>query len=139
MKNKNFVYITALALGTQLLGACKKELNVNPQSRINLNQYYKTPADAFAALVAVYDRFGFQTGGLYDKLAVMDVAGGDQVAGGGSARGINNPQGMQNFFLSSTSGPEGYLWDRGYAGIYPANVLPSPRDNSALDAATQAR
>lgn len=139
MKKKNLVYIAALALGTQLLGACKKELDVNPQSRININQYYKTPADAFAALVAVYDRFGFQTGGLYDKLAVMDVAGGDQLAGGGNAGDINDLQVMQNFSLSSTSGPESYFWTRGYTGIYRANVLLSNLDNCGLDATTKAR
>src|SRR5258708_36383062 len=46
---------------------------------------------------------------------------------------------MQNFSLSSTSGPEGYLWNRGYAGIYRANVLLSQLDNCGLDAATKAR
>jgi len=139
IKSKNLVYIAVLALGTQMLGACKKELNVNPQSRIPVNQYYKTPADAFAALVAVYDRFGFQTGGLYDKLAIMDVAGGDHVAGGGSAGDINDLQVMQNFSLSSTSGPESYLWNKGYTGIYRTNFLFTQLDNCGLDAATKTR
>jgi hypothetical protein len=60
---KNLVYIAAIALGTQLLGSCKKELNVNDQGRQTTDTYYKTPAQAFTALVSVYDRFGFQTGG----------------------------------------------------------------------------
>ncbi|HEY4064479.1 MAG TPA: RagB/SusD family nutrient uptake outer membrane protein [Puia sp.] len=139
MKKRNLVYIAALALGTQLLGACKKELNVNPQSRVTTDQYYKTPADAFAALVAVYDRFGFQTGGLYDKASIMDVAGDDQLTGGGNATDINDLQLMQNYTLNAASGPESYLWTRGYTGIYRANVLLAAIDGCGLDAATKAR
>jgi len=139
-KIKNsFLYPAALVLGTQLMGACKKELNVNTQGRFTTDTYYKTPADAFAALVSVYDRFGFQTGGLYDKLSIMDVAGDDQLAGGGSATDINDLQVTQTYQLSSTSGPEGYLWSRGYSGIYRANVLLSKIDGCGLDAATKAR
>jgi hypothetical protein len=136
---KKIAYIAALALGTQLLGACKKELNVNTQGRFTTDTYYKTPADAFAALVAVYDRFGFQSGGLYDKASIFDVASDDQLAGGGSATDINDLQIMQNYTLSSSSGPEGYLWNRSYAGIYRANVLLQYIDRCGLDAATKAR
>jgi len=136
---KNLVYIAAIALGTQLLGSCKKELDVNSQGRQTTDTYYKTPAQAFTALVSVYDRFGFQTGGLYDKLAINDVAGGDQVAGGGSATDINDLQVMQTWTLSSTSGPESYIWNRSYTGIYRANVLLSQIDKCGLDAATKTR
>ncbi|WP_431211526.1 RagB/SusD family nutrient uptake outer membrane protein [Puia sp. P3] len=136
---KNLVYIAAIALGTQLLGSCKKELEVNSQGRQTTDTYYKTPAQAFTALVAVYDRFGFQTGGLYDKLAINDVAGGDQVAGGGSATDINDLQVMQTWTLSSTSGPESYVWNRSYTGIYRANVLLAQIDGCGLDAATKTR
>ena len=136
---RNLVYILALALGTQFLGACKKELNVNPQSRIPLNTFYKTPADAFAGLVAVYDRFGFQAGGLYDKASIMDVAGDDQLAGGGGPTDINDLQVMQTYTLNASTGPQGYLWSRGYSGIYRANVLLSVLDGCGLDAATKAR
>ncbi len=71
---KKFLYMTAIVATAQLFNGCKKELDVNPQERITLDNYYKTEADAFAGLVAVYDRFGFQAGGLYDKSAIMDVA-----------------------------------------------------------------
>jgi len=98
-------------------------LNVNPQERIPLPNYYKTQADAFAALVAVYDRFGFQNGGLYDKLAIMDVAGDDQQTGGGNSTDINDLQVMEHYALTPQTGPAAYLWNRGYSGVYRANVL----------------
>ncbi|MBS1659569.1 MAG: RagB/SusD family nutrient uptake outer membrane protein, partial [Bacteroidetes bacterium] len=136
---KNLVYITALALGAQLLGSCKKELNVNTQGRITLDSYYKTPADAYNGLVAVYDRFGFQSGGLYDKASIFDAGSDDQLAGGGSATDINDLQVMQLYTYNAQTGPQGYLWNRSYGGIYRANVLLSKIDGCGLDAGTKAR
>ena len=136
---RNLLYIAALALGTQLMGACKRELNVNQQGRITLDSYYKTPADAYNALVSIYDRFGFQTGGLYDKLSIFDVGSDDQLAGGGSPTDINDLQVMQLYTYNAASGPESYLWSRSYSGIYRANVLLQQIDGCKLDAGTKAR
>lgn len=136
---RSIVYIIIFAISAQFLGSCKKELDVNPQNRIPIDGFYKTPADAFAALVAVYDRFGFQSGGLYDKASIMDVASDDQLAGGGNATDINDLQVMQLYTLSPTTGPQAYLWSRGYSGVYRANVLLSKLDGCHLDDATKKR
>lgn len=136
---KQFLYITMFAVSLQFVGACKKELDVNPQNRVLIDNYYKTEADAFAALVAIYDRFGFQSGGLYDKASIMDVAGDDQLAGGGGPTDINDLQVMQTYTLNASTGPQGYLWSRGYSGIYRANVLLSKIDGIPMDAAKKAR
>lgn len=136
---RNITYIIAFAAGIMLLGSCKKALDVNPQDRILEENYYKTQSDAFAALVSVYDMFAYQTSGLYDKVAVIDVAGGDQVAGGGNASDINDLQVTGNFTLNSVQGPSLYLWQRGYNGIFRANVLLGKIDAIQMDAATKAR
>lgn len=49
---KNFLYFTAVVLSVSL-GSCKKDLEVNPQDRITLDNYYKTQVDAFTGLVAI--------------------------------------------------------------------------------------
>jgi starch-binding outer membrane protein, SusD/RagB family len=136
---KRFLYLLTIIICTQVLDSCKRELDVNPQNRITLDSYYKTEADAFAALVAVYDRFAFQSGGLYDKAAIMDVAGDDQLAGGGGPTDINDLQVMQTYNLNASVGPHGYLWNRGYSGIYRANVFLSKIDAITMDAAKKAR
>ncbi|GAA4209214.1 RagB/SusD family nutrient uptake outer membrane protein [Pedobacter jeongneungensis] len=138
MMKKNFLYFTVMAIAVSL-GSCKKELDTNPQERITLDNYYKTQADAFTGLVAIYDRFAFQSGGLYDKSAIMDVASDDQLAGGGSSGDINDLQVMQNYTLNASTGPHGYLWNRGYSGIFRANVLLSKIDAIPMDAALKAR
>ncbi len=131
---KRILMLSALAIGVQLLGSCKKELDVNSQERVTLDNYYKTQADAFAALVSVYDRFGFQTGGLYDKSAIMDVASDDQLAGGGGPTDINDLQVTEKFTLNAATGPQGYLWNKGYSGIYRANTLLSKIGDIPMDA-----
>ncbi|RYY08038.1 MAG: RagB/SusD family nutrient uptake outer membrane protein [Sphingobacteriaceae bacterium] len=138
MKNK-ILYLATLAFGVQLLGSCKKELDVNTQERITLDNYYKTPADAFAGLVAVYDRFGFQAGGLYDKVAIMDAACDDQLAGGGGPSDINDLQVISNYTLNANTGPQGYLWSKGYSGIFRANTLLAKIDGITMDAALKSR
>jgi hypothetical protein len=138
MKNK-LLYTAILALSLPVMDACKKELDVNPQNRVPIDSYYKTEADAFAGLVAVYDRYGFQAGGLYDKIAIMDVAGDDQVAGGGGPSDINDLQVMSNYTLNASTGPHGYLWNKGYSGIYRANILLSKINDIPMDAAKKAR
>jgi len=136
---KQYIYIATLAASMQFMGACKKELEVNPQNRILVENYYKTEADAFAGLVAIYDRFGFQSGGLYDKASIMDVAGDDQLAGGGGPTDINDLQVMQTYTLNANVGPQSYLWSRGYSGIYRANVLLSKMGGISMDAAKKTR
>jgi len=138
MKRK-ITYLVVGLIGLQLLGACKKYLEISPQERVLLDNYYKTPADAFAALISIYDRFGFQSGGLYDKVAIMDAASDDHVAGGGGPSDINDLQVVNNFTLNPTTGPQGYLWNKGYAGIFRANVFLSKIGQINMDATLKAR
>lgn len=130
---KNLLYISLLVATVTVVTSCKKELDVNRQGRIILDSYYKTEADAFAALVAIYDRFGFQAGGLYDKVAMFDVAGDDQLAGGGGPTDINDLQLMERFALSPQTGPHGYLWNRCYSGVFRAQTLLSKIGGIAMD------
>src|ERR1700755_388934 len=108
---KQLIYIATLAAGMQFTGSCKRELEVPQQNRIAVENFYKTEADAFAGLVAIYDRFGFQAGGCYDKASTMDVASDDQLAGGGGPTDINDLQVMQTYTLNASTGPQGYLWN----------------------------
>eukprot|EP01133_Synstelium_polycarpum_P003159 gene3159-3612_t len=126
-----------LAVGT--LGACKKYLDVNPQDRILTSNYYKTQTEVFSGLVSIYDSFGYQYSGLYDKVAIMDVASDDHWAGGGGPGDINDLQVMETYKLNSQSGPSTYLWSKGYQGIFRANFFLSKVTDAPIDAGLKSR
>ncbi|WP_216641583.1 hypothetical protein [Pedobacter ginsengisoli] len=83
MKNR-LTYIAALFIGAQFMGACKKDLDVNPRERILESNYYKTPEQAFSSLISVYDQFGNQSGGYLTKLNIFSSGSDDHYAGGDS-------------------------------------------------------
>ncbi|MFI5139871.1 MAG: RagB/SusD family nutrient uptake outer membrane protein, partial [Sphingobacteriales bacterium] len=100
-----------------------------------IEQFYKTPADAFAALVATYsvldlDGVGYLT--LNSECASDDCFGG----GGTSDNGLKQLDRFQDWL--DINGPE---WSKDYTGIYRANILLQNIDkvNFAADTATKKR
>jgi hypothetical protein len=125
----------------QLLGSCKKYLDVNPEGRILESTYYKTPSDALAALIAVYDDVGSQSSGYLTKTDIMNVGSDDHYAGGASASDIGDLQAMANYTLTSISnaGAPTYLWTKGFSGVYRADVFLQQVAPLQMDAATKNR
>jgi hypothetical protein len=120
---KNLVYMVALATGMQLLGSCKKQLEVNPRERILETGYYKTPEEAFNGLAAVYDQFGNQSSGYLTKVNIFASGSDDHYAGGDSPSDLGDLQAMNNYTVTSLSGAPSYLWGKGFTGVYRANLL----------------
>src|SRR3954465_10446491 len=110
---KNIVYMVALATGMQLLGSCKKQLEVNPRERILETGYYKTPQEAFTGLTAIYDQFGNQSSGYLTKLNIFASGSDDHYAGGDSPSDLGDLQQLNNYTVTSLSGAPNYLWGKG--------------------------
>ncbi len=106
-----------------LFASCKKFLEIEPQERVLVDNYYQNADQAFGALVSVYDQFANQGGGYLTKVGVMNSASDDQLAGGGGPSDINDFQVISNYTLNSNVGPSGYLWNKGFAGIFRANAF----------------
>lgn len=142
MKKTNKIYIAALVLSVAVF-ACKKSfLEVQPVGGTALeNTYYKSAAEVFNGLVAVYDPLGSETGSSYsDKVGLLNAASDDCGAGGGSATDQVNWAVWDNFTVNVGQGPQGDLWGRNYTGIYRANLLLSKMEGVAdLTASTKAR
>jgi len=127
MKKSTVIYLSILTGVTALgVAACKKSfLDVKPQGTQLESNYYQSPADAFAALVAAYNPLSWTTVSSYcPKTVLLNLASDDAYAGGGS--NTDNP-GMQawNTFNMSSATPNvpPDLWSKGYSGIYRANVV----------------
>jgi hypothetical protein len=136
---KNIVYIVALATGMQLLGSCKKQLEVNPRERILETSYYKTPQQAFTALASIYDQFGNQSSGYLTKLNLFSAGSDDHYAGGDSPSDLGDIQQMNNYTVTSLSGAPSYLWRKGFTGVYRANLLLQKLSDIPMDESTKNR
>jgi hypothetical protein len=124
MKKLNIFILLAVA-SAQLLSSCKKSwLDATPRGTTFEDSYYKTPAEAFSGLVAVYDPLGTEAGGTYaNKIGPLNAASDDCLGGGASSSDMNTWQVWNNYTLDAAVGPQGEFWNRNYTGIYRANVL----------------
>lgn len=140
MKNK-IIGVVALVLGMQLLGSCKKFLNTNPEDRVLESDYYTNQSQAFAALTAVYDMVGNQSGGYLTKTDIMNVACDDHFAGGANASDIGDLQSIAKYSFTPTAqnGATNYLWTKGFTGVYRADVFLKHITTVPMDAALKTR
>lgn len=136
---RNLNYIIVASFACLLLASCKKFLDINPQDRVLVDNYYKTPEDAFGALTSVYDQYANQGSGYLTKVGVMNSASDDQLAGGGGPSDINDFQVISNYTLNSQVGPSGYLWNKGFAGVFRSNAFLAKIGGINMDANLKSR
>ncbi len=113
-----------------LTSACKDFLDTEPLTSANEQNYYKTPADAYTALVGCYD--GLQrvwTDGIALPVA-SEVFSDDCFGGTGNSDGLGYQ--MMDEFDKSRSPSDLNLFNRNwqlyYEGIYRCNMLISKMD-----------
>jgi hypothetical protein len=129
MKKRTIKYITVFFTAIALLTACKKDfLEVALVGDTSLeSNYYKTPEEAFAGLVSVYDPLGTEAGGIdntyANRLGPLNAASDDCFAGGGGPTDMDTWQAWNKYTLDAAKGPQGAFWSRNYTGIYRANLL----------------
>jgi len=136
---KSILYIAAIVASSQLFTACRKQLDVNPRERILESNYYKTPSEAFNSLVSVYDMLGNQSSGYLTKVNILSAASDDHYAGGDSPSDIGDLQTINNYTLTSTSGAASHLWNKGFTGVYRANIFLQKVQGITMDNATKNR
>src|ERR1700729_1722290 len=96
MKKRTIIYLSILTGATVTIAACKKSfLDVKPQGTQLESNYYQSPSDAFAAVVAAYNPLSWTTVSSYCPTQVLlNLASDDAYAGGGSN---TDQQGMQDW------------------------------------------
>ncbi len=141
---KTFLYLLFI-LGAMQLSSCSKNfLDVKPKGLVLESNYYQTPSQAFAALVAAYNPISWEAGGsdntFVPLLGALNSASDECYAGGGGPTDMSFWQVWNNYTLSGAQGPQAGFWDRSYTGIYRANLLLQKLDGvQGLDAATKTR
>ncbi|KAA2240380.1 RagB/SusD family nutrient uptake outer membrane protein [Chitinophaga agrisoli] len=140
MKKTNIRHIILVTSSLLLAGACSKSwLEPLPKGQIPEEKYYKTAAEAEAALTAVYDVVGWQGNGYVTKVGTVDAASDDHLAGGGGPNDVTDYQVISNYTLTPATGPQAELWKKGFAGIFRANTLLAKIEGISMDAGVKAR
>ena len=123
-----------------IFAACSDDyLEVTPKGTELEENYYQNADEAFAGLIAIYDQVGGSSNGYINKFAVALAASDDHYAGGGGPTDVNNLQVISNYTLDPATGPQGELWDRGFSGVFRANVLISKLPDIPMDEALKSR
>ncbi|WP_258098925.1 RagB/SusD family nutrient uptake outer membrane protein [Marinoscillum pacificum] len=124
------IKILIVAVATLGLVSCEDFLTTEPLTTVTDANYYKTPGDAYTALVGCYD--GLQTiwaGGIALPLASEIMS--DNCYGGFGASDAYNFQAIDEFDLSRAPSYQnlyGDNWSAYYEAVYRCNILLSKMD-----------
>ncbi len=119
-----------------LLASCTKSiLDLQPIGTSLETSFYKTDAQIFQGVVATYDvlQWGGTNSTWTMKLGLLNAASDDCYAGGSDASDQPAWVAMDKFTLDPTLGPQKGLWDKGYAGVYRANLILEKMQNSGIE------
>ena len=126
MKPTNILYSLLLA-GVVLGGtACKKSfLTAKPEGTALESDYYKSPDEAYAGLIAAYNPLGWTVVSSYSPLTVeLTLASDEAYAGGGSSSDMTGFQQWNTYTLNpATPNILADLWNRNFTGIARVNTM----------------
>ncbi|HTN36305.1 MAG TPA: RagB/SusD family nutrient uptake outer membrane protein [Arachidicoccus sp.] len=129
MKHNIIKQLTLFLLLAGGLASCSKSfLELNPKGEFVEETYYKTPEQAFAALVACYapltDAGGGVDGTYANTLGPLNSGSDECWAGGGGPGDMSFWQAMSDYHqLTPQVGPQGEFWGVNYQGIFRCNVF----------------
>lgn len=120
----NHKFLPLIILCLMMVGCTEDFLELEPRGTDLEVNYYESEEELFQALVAVYDVLGWGgTDGWTMKMGLMNTASDDCYAGGSDASDQPSWVAMDNFSIDPFLGPQTGLWNKGYTGIYRANVF----------------
>jgi hypothetical protein len=142
MKRNYVKYTAVFVLGLGVLTSCKKSyLETDPKGKFLQSDYYSTPDEAFAGLVAAYDPLITETGGLdnnyIDQRGLLNSGSDDCNSGGGDSGDTPEFQEFADYSrISSGAGPQNGLWPTLYLGVSRANTIVSQLQTTPISGLT---
>jgi len=121
MKTLKYIFLAGFFLG---INACSSDyLDLEPRGVILESNFYQTEENFYEALIATYDVLQWQGGdGWTMKLGLLNAVSDDTFAGGSNASDQPKWVAWDNFTMDPFLGPQLGFWEKGYAGIYRANL-----------------
>ncbi|HAN78656.1 MAG TPA: hypothetical protein DCQ31_13285 [Bacteroidales bacterium] len=130
MNMKKLIYSTLLVVLFFGIPACTKDfLELEPQTGLMEDNFYKTENDAFLAMTAVYDALSVQN---WQYVPIMsDIFSDDAFGGGADAGDMRQWHEIEQNVLTPENSAAEALWSRCYSGIYRANLYLQKQDGIA--------
>jgi starch-binding outer membrane protein, SusD/RagB family len=141
MKNKQIKYTIGVIMTLFILMSCTDDAKLETESAgvVTEDSFYKTEQEAYAGLIAVYDKLGKFSGGIGNNILIgLNAASDDFVCGGGDSGDQAGLQAISNYTISPGSIPVTF-YNTGFQGIFRANVLLLKLPNVPMDEAKKAR
>lgn len=126
MKRTTLLYCSVFAGLLFGAGACKKSFLVaQPEGQAVESDYYQTPDEAFAGLVAAYNPLSWTVVSSYaPKMVLLSLASDECYAGGGSSSDNPGMQAWNTYTLqAATPNVPPDLWNRNFTGIARVNTM----------------
>ncbi|MDA9773735.1 RagB/SusD family nutrient uptake outer membrane protein [Saprospiraceae bacterium] len=119
------IYIKIVALAVIFTSSCTQDwLELQPRGQLLETNFYQNEEQIFQGLVAAYDVLNWGgTEGWTMKLGLLNAASDDTYAGGSDASDQPSWVAYDAFTLDPFLGPQKGLWNKGYTGIYRANLV----------------
>jgi len=118
-----YYYLALCAILMISLGGCKKFLDETPTAEVSTSSYYKTSADAVAAVTDAYRLMKDGAYGGYSPSSFGDIMADDANKGGG---GASDQELITQLKLFTEQADNGYVfnaWRDNFRGIYLANLV----------------
>lgn len=124
---KSILYSLYLTAAVLVISSCSKDfLELEPKTGQVEANYYKTEAEAFLAVTAVYDAYSVQNWQFVPTMS--DIWSDDAFCGGSDASDMSQWQDMESFRMEPENNSSSDLWNRCYSGIYRANLYLQKQD-----------
>jgi hypothetical protein len=140
---KSYLKCTGFVLlGMSVLISCKKSyLETKPKGEFLEANYYSTPDQAFAGLVAAYAPLVTETGGLAgnytDARGLMNTGSDDCFSGGSDGGDTPTFQQFNDYSkISAGQGPQDAFWPTDYLGVSRSNTIISQLTTVAIPGLT---
>ncbi|MEO6036922.1 MAG: RagB/SusD family nutrient uptake outer membrane protein, partial [Saprospiraceae bacterium] len=138
---KNYQSFIIIALAALLPGACQKDfLDRKPLIGSTEENFYRTEADAIAAVNAAYAPLQFETSPKeHFRWMWGDVMSDDAIKGGSGDNDANELLQLETFRGPTNTGNLESEWSADYEGIYRANVVLERVPGIAMDEVLKSR
>jgi len=132
-------YYHILIAGVLLTGlaGCNKFLDETPTAHLSTSSFYKTSADATAAVLDAYRNLKDQAYGGYSPSSFGDIMADDANKGGGGASDQSLIQDLKQFTAKADNGYVYNAWRDNFRGIFLANTVLQKVPGISMDSKLQ--